>query len=118
MAADLEVVFAQLKSMLKRHARGFHVTDRRGFYALDDWSVRGHDVSFAAVVAKRGRVSFYLLPTVYTPALMDGVSRELRATRTAAGFFNFKAIEPKLFTELDQLVRTARKQWDPRAVTG
>ena len=115
--ARMDDVFAQLRSILEPHARAFKVTNRPGFYALDDDSIRGWSISFAAVVKKRGKVSFYLLPTVYTPSLMDGVSKDLRAIRTRGGFFNFTSIESKLFTELAALVKLARKTWDPKART-
>lgn len=109
-------LFAQLRSILEPHARGFKVTKRADFYALDDNSIRGWSISFAAVVKKRGKVSFYLLPTVYTPSLMDGVSKDLRAVRTRGGFFNFKSIDAKLFTELAGLVKLARQTWNPKAL--
>lgn len=112
----MDEVFSQLASMLKQHARAFKVTDRKDFYALDDESIPGNSISFAAVVAKRGKVSFYLLPTVYTPSLLDGISAELRATRTRGGFFNFKSIDATLFTELAALVKRAHDTWDPHRV--
>ena len=110
-------VFAQLRSILEPYARAFTVTNRPDFYALDDNSIRGWSIGFAAVVKKRGKVSFYLMPTVFTPALMDGVSKDLKAIRTRAGFFNFTSIDSKLFTELAALVKLARKTWDPKART-
>jgi hypothetical protein len=112
-----DALFAQLKSLLAKHARGFKVTDRRGFYALDDRSVKGYEISFGAVVSKAGHVSFYLLSTVWNTELLDGVSADLRALRTRrGGFFNFKTIDAKLLTELAALVARARKQWDPVAL--
>jgi len=111
----MDDVFAQLRSILTPHARGFKVTTRSDFYALDDESIRGWSISFAAVVKKRGKVSFYLLPTVYTPSLMDGVSKDLRAIRTRGGFFNFTSIDSKLFTELAALVKLALETWDPKS---
>jgi hypothetical protein len=114
----MDDLFAQLRSILEPHARAFKVTNRSGFYALDDDSIPGWSISFAAVVKKRGgKVSFYLLPTVYTPSLMDGVSKDLRAIRTRAGFFNFTSIDSKLFTELAALVTLAHETWDPKART-
>jgi len=52
----MDDVFAQLRSILEPHARAFTVTNRAGFYALDDNSIRGWSISFATVVKKRAAV--------------------------------------------------------------
>lgn len=118
MAVDLEPVFTALRAVLTPHADAFHVQDRKGYYGLDDRSVRGHVVDFAAVVLKRRAVSFYLLPTVWSPALLEGVSDALRARRTKAGFFNFASVAKGELRELSRLVERARRAWDPAALVG
>jgi hypothetical protein len=116
MKPDLAPVFAALRAILLPHVRGFRVENRKGFYALDDESIDGHSVSFAAVVHKARAVSFYLLPTVWDPTLLEGISKTLRSRRVKAGFFNFKEIEKPLFSELGKLVAKVKATWDPAAI--
>jgi hypothetical protein len=114
---DLASLFAALRAILEPYARSFKVTNQREHYGLDDHSIRGHVISFAAVVMKRGRVSFYLLPLIWSPELLKDASPKLLEHRTkAGGFFNFKAIDHERFSELTRLVRRAVQTWDPAAI--
>jgi hypothetical protein len=116
MAIDLQPVFDALRNILRRHARSFSVKDRKGFYALEDHSIRGHLVDFAAVVAKPRAISFYMMSPVFMPELDALIPKALLPYRMKAKFFNFKTVEPKRFAELAKLVARFHRDWDPQAV--
>jgi len=116
MATDLQPVFDALRKILRPYAKRFSVKDHKGHYTLDDSSIRGHLVTFAAVVAKPRAISFYLMSPVFMRELDALIPAALLPYRMKAKFFNFTKIEPKRFAELAKLTARFVRDWDPQAV--
>lgn len=113
----LDPIFEALRAILEPYRGEFRVTDRRGYYSLVDNSVRGWSIDFAAVVMKRGAVSFYLMAQHYQRDLLKGASAGLMARCLKSGkFFNFKELDEKHIAELAGFVERAFTTWDAPAI--
>jgi hypothetical protein len=111
---DFPTVFEQLRSILKSHAQNLTVkTDTAGTYYLDGpysekWK---KELFFGSAQIKKNYVSFYLMPVYMYPELLKDVSPELKKRMQGKSCFNFKKVEPELFTELAELTRRAAEKF-------
>ncbi|HEX6270031.1 MAG TPA: hypothetical protein VFZ43_07350 [Anaerolineales bacterium] len=116
------LVFEQLKNILKPFEPRLTVTaDTSSTYSLDGpysekWKKQ---LFFGSAQIKKNYVSFYLMPVYMFPDLLKDVSPELRKRMQGKSCFNFKKVEPDLFSELAELTRkgveryrTAREKGD------
>jgi hypothetical protein len=111
---DFELVFSALRAMLVPHAKSMAVVrDKPGDYYVDthETAPNGKPLFFAAVAKRKGYVSFYYFPVYTTPALLDDVSKELRARMQGKSCFNFKVMDEALFGELERLVTKGVRAW-------
>jgi hypothetical protein len=105
---DFPVVFEQLKQILSLYAPKLTLTvDTPAAYSLDGpysekWK---KTLFFGSVQIKKNYVSFYLMPAYMYPALLQGISPELRKHMQGKSCFNFKKVEAALFEELASLTR-------------
>ncbi|MEE4638142.1 MAG: hypothetical protein V2J42_05335 [Wenzhouxiangella sp.] len=60
---------------------------------------------FGAVQVKKAYVSFHLMPLYVKPELLESVSPALKARMQGKSCFNFSAVDPALFEELEALTR-------------
>ena len=58
---------------------------------------------FASVKAQKNYVSFYLMPIYACPDLLDSASPALKKRMQGKSCFNFKTVDPVLFSELADL---------------
>ena len=61
---------------------------------------QGKPMFFGAVAARKGYVSFHLMPIYVFPELLNGISPELRERLHGKSCFNFRDVSPKLLQEL------------------
>ena len=66
---------------------------------------------FAFVKPASKHVSFFLMPMLTWPELLDGCSPELLKARKAKTAFNFTALDEGLATELEALVARAYERY-------
>jgi hypothetical protein len=67
----------------------------------------GKPLFFASVKQAKSYVGFHLMPVYVQPALLSGLSLELRRRMQGKSCFNFTRIDERLFAELDALTRAA-----------
>lgn len=103
--AQFAAVFAALKAILKRYEPGMVVqTDEPGHYYLNTGKLhKKRPVMFAAARIGKSYVSYHLMPVYGCPALIEGMSDQLRARMQGKACFNFKSVELALFEELTRL---------------
>jgi hypothetical protein len=105
---DFQIVFEQLKNILKPYAKNLTVkTDTADTYYLDGpysekWK---KELFFGSAQLKKNYVSFYFMPVYMYPELVNGISPQLKKHMQGKSCFNFKKIEPDLFKELEELTR-------------
>ena len=105
---EFPLVFERLKSILQPYAEHLTVkTDTPDTYYLDGpysetWK---KELFFGSAQIKKNYVSFYLMPVYMYPELLNNISPELKKHMQGKSCFNFKKVEPALFTELAELTR-------------
>lgn len=65
----------------------------------------GSDLSCGGVQIGKRYVSYHLMPVYVSPALLDGVSPELRKRMQGKSCFSFTQVDEALFEELATLTR-------------
>jgi hypothetical protein len=117
MNKDFEPVFNRLKEILRRQTGTFTVREAPGRYALQGgigpaavkaWGgkMKRTVLPVAWVETGKAYVSYHLMGIYGNAALLDGMSKELKARMQGKTCFNFKSEDDALFGELEQL--TAR----------
>ena len=111
---DFPIVFEKLKSILKPYEKDLTVkTDSLDTYYLDGpysekWK---KELFFGSAQIKKNYVSFYLMPVYMYPDLLKGISSELEKHMQGKSCFNFKKVEPALFTELADLTKKSYERF-------
>jgi len=103
---DLDATFAALSDILRKHATGMSLrTDepRHLYIELPAAIAKAKPAFFGAVQAKKAYVSYHLMPVYKKPELLADTSDALRRRMQGKSCFNFTAVDPALFEELDQL---------------
>ncbi|MBK9088281.1 MAG: hypothetical protein IPL90_04220 [Holophagales bacterium] len=94
--------------MLASHAKGLKVTadGPKGYSLNTPYSEKWKkELFFGAVQVMKNYVSFHLFPVYMFPALLDGISGELKARMQGKSCFNFRAPDTVLFQELEALTK-------------
>lgn len=105
---DFSIVFEQLKNILKPYAEKLTLTtDTPDTYYIDGpysekWKKQ---LFFGSAQVKKSYVSFYLMPVYMYPELLQDISPDLKKRMQGKSCFNFKKVEPHLFSELAELTR-------------
>ena len=115
MSTEFESIFAKLRAILRRHGGRLQVKDdtptcyclegSAGPAALRAWGgkVKRPRIPVAWVQIGKAYVSYHLMGVYGNTALLDGMSRELKARMQGKSCFNFKSDDEALFKELEQL---------------
>ena len=113
--ADFGPVFAGLRRILKPHAKRLVViADTPTRYGLavrmgpTARRIRGPRAKnpimpVAWIETCKGYISYHLMPVYCLPALAAGISPALKSHQQGRACFNFKAMDTKLFGELQDL---------------
>src|SRR3954447_19440096 len=100
---DFAETFRELRKILKPYEKKLvlvHDTDSN-YYLDSNYFIRPkYRLCFGAVKSGKAYVSFHLVPIYANPALMEGMSPELKKHMQGKSCFNFKKADAKLFKEL------------------
>src|SRR6267378_1712824 len=105
-ADDFAKAFYGLKMVFAKYEKHLRVTaDTREKYYLETRSpsYKENPLFFGAVIRGRTDVSFHLMPLYWEPALVKGISANLRKRMQGKSCFNFAAPDAALFRELGRL---------------
>ena len=105
---DFPIVFEQLKNILKPYAKKTTLkTDTPDTYYIDGpYSEKWKKQLFlGSAVVRKNYVSFYLMPVYMYPDLLNDISPQLKKRMQGKSCFNFRKVEPDLFSELADLTR-------------
>ena len=111
---DFPLVFEQLKNILRPYAEKLTLkADTSNAYYLDGpYSEKWKKVLFfGSAQIKKNYVSFYLMPVYMYPELLKDASLELKKHMQGKSCFNFKKVEPDLFSELAELTRKSAEKF-------
>ncbi|HYL91746.1 MAG TPA: hypothetical protein VEW69_01175 [Alphaproteobacteria bacterium] len=111
---DYLTVFNWLRKLLKPYEGRLAVKSPNAkYYYLESLepTYKNRPMFFAAVRAGKSYVSFHLLPLYCNPALMKGVSPELKKRMQGKACFNFTAVDHKLFGQLRKLTQAGYKDF-------
>ena len=117
MPSDFAGAFAQLREILRKHAAGMQViADTASEFTVTSPAIgpNGKPMWFGQVKLGKSAVSYHLMPLYFNPKLDAEVSDELRKRKQGKTCFNFQAPDEALFSQLEELTRTARDQWEMR----
>jgi hypothetical protein len=107
---ELRTVFASLKSMLAKHAKGrviVHDTDEHYYLNEAELDARGKPIYFGMVKIGSGKVAFHLMPVYTHPELVAEISPELKKRMQGKSCFNFDRANPTLFEEFEGVVNAS-----------
>lgn len=107
---ELKDVFATLKTMLAKHAKGRSVaydTDEHYYLNEAQPDAKGKPVFFGAVKVGSGKVAFHLMPVYTHPEFLASISPELKKRMQGKSCFNFSKTEPALMKELEVIVKVS-----------
>jgi hypothetical protein len=112
--ADLKPVFDELRAILKPLSKGMvvvHDTDDHFHVDTTKPAPNGKPMFFAATRVMSGKVSVYLMPVYTAPALLQGISPELKKRTQGMSCFNFKTVDKALFKEFGALAKAGLAQF-------
>lgn len=105
MSATFDEVFAALREILKRHTGTLNVTkDTAKDFCLEGGLHPTHTkpMPVAWITIGKNYVSFHHMGAA-CPNVLTGISKELKARMQGKACFNFSAVDPALFAELEEL---------------
>ena len=108
MDKDLAIeIFQELREILIPYAKGLDLKESDTGYSLNCKKEvkKGMPMFFGAASIGKNYVSFYLMPVYADPALLEGMSLELKKRMQGKSCFNFKTKDVALFKELKALTR-------------
>jgi hypothetical protein len=108
--ADLAAVEARLDEILDPYRDRLETASIYNIPTLRRPGAKAHDW-FAFVKPASKHVSFFLMPIVTWPDLLDGCSDVLLKRRQAKSAFSFSAVDEALFGELEALVARAFERY-------
>ena len=106
---DFQRLFERFKAMLAPYAARMHVTaDDARMFGVDMAPEGERDPStwFAGTRLGKRYVSYYLMPVYVRPALLDGITPELRRRMQGKSCFNLTKVDETLLAELESLTKS------------
>jgi hypothetical protein len=99
-------VFSALRKIFEKHKKNLVAkVDEPGNYALETKApvFRDRPLWVGAVQTRKNYVTFHFVPVYMFPDLLKDLSPALKKRMQGKGCFNFTAVDPALFEELDRL---------------
>jgi hypothetical protein len=109
-AADLVAIEARLDRILEPYRSLLEPSTIYGLPTLRRPGAKAHQW-FAFVKPASKHVSFFLMPMLTWPDLLDGCSPALLKARKAKTAFNFATLDEELATELEVLVARSYERY-------
>jgi hypothetical protein len=103
---DFQAVFSSLKKILQKYQTTMVlIHDQPEHYYLNLHHTRkdGYQIFFGSVQIKKKYVSYHLMAVYTYPELLEEMSEILKKRMQGKSCFNFKKLEPDVFTELETL---------------
>lgn len=108
-ASAFPLVFEALKQILKPYEKNLKIMeDTPVRYTLGgaiQMGKRTRESMLMAVYSMKNYVSIHLMPLYISPESGDEISAELQKRRQGKACFNFAEVDPKLFKEIEALVK-------------
>lgn len=111
---DFADVFVRLRGLMEPYADALE----RTVDGEDELSLttshrmpNGSDLWFGGVQIGKRYVSYHLMPVYVSPALLDGISPELRKRMQGKSCFNFTKVDEALFEELATLTEAGFEEY-------
>ncbi len=111
---DREAILARLREILAKRARTLVVTqdDAKGYVLYSKVNgPNGRPLMFAGSAVRKGTINYYLFPVYMDPALLKGISPELKKRMQGKSCFNFKTLDAALMKELEALTDRCWARW-------
>ena len=105
---DLQKVFTELVAIMRPYASKLESEkDTQTDLYVDTRHIQKNKkpLFFGAVQLKKNCVAFHLMPVYLQPALLSGISPELKKSMQGKSCFNFSSIDKPLFKELAALTK-------------
>jgi hypothetical protein len=118
---QFQLIFNELQALMQPFAESLVVTrDRSDDFCVDTQHVmkNGKPLFFGAVRIGKRYVSYHLMPVYVNPALLDGISDQLRSRMQGKSCFNFVTLQAELFTELGGLTAAGYEDYRRRGFVG
>lgn len=106
--SDLPTAFAKLEEIMRPYASKLAVdTDTTTDLYLNTHHIQKNKkpLFFGAVQMKKNYVSFHLMPVYVQPALLNGITPQLKKHMQGKSCFNFSVVDEQLFRELAALTK-------------
>lgn len=110
----MDDVFDALKNIMEPHTRTLDVkSDEPGNFYVDTFHIMKNKkpLWFGGVQTKKNYVSYHLMPVYMNPALLEGISPELKKRMQGKSCFNFKSVDKVLLKELAQITKLALQDY-------
>ncbi len=114
MKEEFRDVYQDLKHVLAGFAGELVcVRDDAGDYYLDTAHImkNRNPLFFGAVKINKSYVSYHLMPVYVFPDLLEEISPALRRRMQGKSCFNFKTVDPRLFSELAMLTEAGFQRY-------
>ena len=112
--AELTDVFTELRAIMAPYARKLDTANDTD----DDLSINtrhiqknGKPLWFGGVQIKKNYVSYHLMPVYVNPALLNGISPDLKKRMQGKSCFNFASSDSSLFEELAALTEAGFRDY-------
>jgi len=114
---DFDQVFNDLKKIMLPYARKLicKTDSERELYVDTEYFLKNKKpLWFGAVQIKKNYVSYHLMPVYLNPALLEGISSELKKRMQGKSCFNFRTPDHELFEELAALTESGYSDYKRR----
>jgi hypothetical protein len=113
-----QATFDWLRVMLLRNTLGLVVKkDTPGDVCLVSRKAhQGKELVFGALQSKKTFVSYHLLPVEMNPALLDGISPDLKRRMQGKSSFTFTRVDEALLNEVAELTKRGFEEWKEKGL--
>jgi hypothetical protein len=114
---NLDDVFAELRTIMVPYARKLDCAiDRADALSVNTKHIQENKKAlwFGGVQLRKRYVSYHLMPVYVNPALLKGISPDLKRRMQGKSCFNFTASDASLFNELAALTEASFRDYQKK----